>query len=129
VLVADRLSESDLLAAVECRVVAVLPRLAAADERLLRDVLAAADRTDLLAPGLLRDLLGPTARGNEAASLRPREVDVLRLMAEGLTTAEIARRLNYSQRTIKNIVYACTRRLDLRNRPHAVAYAIRAGAI
>lgn len=54
---------------------------------------------------------------------------MLRLLAEGLDTAEIAAKLNYSERTIKNIISAVTRRLNLRNRTHAVAYAIRAGTL
>jgi DNA-binding CsgD family transcriptional regulator len=37
--------------------------------------------------------------------------------------------LKYSERTVKNILYAVTNRLQLRNRPQAVAYAMRAGVI
>jgi len=54
---------------------------------------------------------------------------VLRLMADGMDTGEIARNLSYSERTVKNIIYAITTRLSLRNRSHAVAYAMRAGVI
>jgi DNA-binding CsgD family transcriptional regulator len=64
-----------------------------------------------------------------ASGLSPREVDVLRLMADGLDTNEIAKNLSYSERTVKNIIYTITSRLRLRNRPHAVAYAMRAGII
>ena len=76
---------------------------------------------------LQRDVLGP--RGLTTSGLAPREVDVLRLMAEGWDTAEIAEKLSYSERTVKNVVYAVMSRLGLRNRPHAVAYALRAGVI
>ena len=61
--------------------------------------------------------------------LSAREASVLRLMADGLDTAEIAGRLAYSERTIKNVFYGITARLNLRNRPHAVAYALRKGMI
>jgi len=61
--------------------------------------------------------------------LTPREAAVLRLLAEGLSTAEVAVRLAYSERTVKNIVYDLTVRLDVRNRTHAVALAIREGLI
>ena len=64
-----------------------------------------------------------------ASALDAREVEILRLLAEGLDTAEIASRLTYSERTIKNIIHGVTSRLGLRNRAHAVAYGIRTGLI
>jgi DNA-binding CsgD family transcriptional regulator len=71
----------------------------------------------------------PTLNGLTAAGLSRREVDVLRLTADGLDTAEIAAELCYSERTVKNIIYGLTQRLKLRNRSHAVAYALRSGLI
>jgi DNA-binding CsgD family transcriptional regulator len=50
-------------------------------------------------------------------------------VAEGLDTDEIAGRLSYSVRTVKNILHAVTTRFHLRNRAHAVAYALREGFI
>jgi DNA-binding NarL/FixJ family response regulator len=61
--------------------------------------------------------------------LTERELKVLRLVADGFDTAEIARELAYSERTIKDILHQVTTRLDLRNRTHAVAYALRTGAL
>ena len=58
-----------------------------------------------------------------------REVDVLRLLAEGYDTADIADALAYSERTIKNVIHDVTSRLQLRNRSHAVAVAMRTGVI
>jgi DNA-binding NarL/FixJ family response regulator len=55
-------------------------------------------------------------------------VDVLRLVAEGMDTSYIARKMNYSERTIKKVLADLMRRLDLRNRAHAVSYALRRGA-
>lgn len=49
------------------------------------------------------------------------------MLAEGMGTAEIADKLNYSERTIKGIIHDVIRRLGLRNRTHAVVYAMRAG--
>ena len=43
--------------------------------------------------------------------------------------AEVARRLCYSERTVKNVLQDMTRRHNLRNRTHAVAYALRQGLI
>jgi len=62
-------------------------------------------------------------------ALTEREIDVLRLVAEGQNTAEIANQLAYSERTIKNILQDFNARLQLRNRTQAVAYAVRRGWI
>ncbi|MGI8312930.1 response regulator transcription factor [Saccharopolyspora hattusasensis] len=61
--------------------------------------------------------------------LASREVDVLRLVAEGFDLKEIAQKLAYSERTIKNILYQVIKRHGLRNRAHAVSFAIRVGII
>lgn len=62
-------------------------------------------------------------------ALRPRERDVLILVADGHSTREVARRLCYSERTIKNILQDLTTRFGLRNRTQAVAWALRNGWI
>jgi DNA-binding NarL/FixJ family response regulator len=58
-----------------------------------------------------------------------REVQVLRLLSEGCDTREVARMLSYSERTVKNVIQDVTRRFGLRNRSHAVAFALREGLI
>ena len=58
-----------------------------------------------------------------------RPCPVLRLVAEGLDTGEIARQLAFSERTIKSVLHDVTTRLQLRNRAHAVAFAVREGFI
>ena len=76
--------------------------------------------------------LGRFAADGEQRGVRGferREIEVLRLLADGLDTHEIACRLFYSERTVKNILSRVTARMNLRNRPHAVAYAVRVGAI
>ncbi|MFJ8915967.1 response regulator transcription factor [Amycolatopsis sp. NPDC102389] len=138
VLVANELRENDILTAVECRVVAVLARAQTSGDRLVETILSVVPDRGLLPADLLgqlldgvrrlqRDALDP--RGPDTAGLTPREVDVLRLMAEGHDTSDIADKLCYSERTVKNVIYGLTNRLNLRNRPHAVAYAMRAGVI
>ncbi|MFE0731680.1 response regulator transcription factor [Streptomyces antibioticus] len=64
-----------------------------------------------------------------AHEVSPREVDVLRLIAEGDELSVIAAKLSYSERTVKSILYGMMSRFELRTRCHAVSYAIRSGLI
>ena len=75
------------------------------------------------------DEIGPGTAGSTAPGWSTREIEVLRLLAHGLSTREVARRLAYSERTIKNVVFDLTTRHGLRNRTHAVAVAVRAGVV
>lgn len=138
VLLTGELSEPELLQVIERRVVAVVPRDGGSDDRLLCAVLTAAAGGGLMPPRLLggllqhverlhREVLAP--RGLSPSGITPREAEVLRLMADGLETPEIAARLCYSQRTVKNVLHGLTSRFNLRNRAHAVAHAMRADVI
>ena len=69
------------------------------------------------------------AAGLTFNGLATREIEVLRLVADGCDTHEIADKLAYSERTVKNVLHDVTTRLQLRNRSHAVAYALRQGLI
>lgn len=64
-----------------------------------------------------------------AVDLSTRDVNVLRLLADGRSTSDIAVDLAYSESTIKNIIHDLVHQLGARNRAHAVAMAIRAGVI
>jgi DNA-binding NarL/FixJ family response regulator len=138
VLVVSELDDAGLMGAVEVGACAVLRRRETTPERLEAAVMAAVHGDGTLAPDLLgrlmvqmsrlqRDVLAP--RGIGLSGVTDRELDVLRLLADGLDTAEIARKLAYSERTIKNIIHDLTSRLNLKNRLHAVAYAMKAGLI
>jgi len=137
VLVVGRIRESQLLEVVECGVGTILWRHEADPARLLQGVLAAARGDGNLPTDLLGRLLTQVGRMQRSAAegtavpvgLSERETDVLRLVADGLDTAEIAARLSYSERTVKNVLHGLTSRLHLRNRAHAVAYALREGYI
>jgi DNA-binding NarL/FixJ family response regulator len=72
-------------------------------------------------------VIHPGGLGSNA--LTDREIKVLKLLADGLDTAEVGRRLFFSERTIKNTIHGVTSRLNLRNRTQAVAYALRQGLI
>jgi DNA-binding NarL/FixJ family response regulator len=138
VLVVGTIRENELLDVIECGVGAIVWRREATAHRLVQAVLAAARGDGDLPADLLGRLIsqvGSLHRGvsgrSGGLSLGPtsREVDVLRLVAEGLDTGEIAGKLSYSERTVKNVMHGLTTRLHLRNRAHAVAYALREGYI
>ncbi|MEU8530817.1 MULTISPECIES: response regulator transcription factor [Streptomyces] len=138
VLVATEIDDTGLVAAVECGVVGVVRRGEASTERLVQVITAAARGEGSVPADLLGRLLDQVGRlqrqvldprGLAFTGLAPREIDVLRLVAEGSDTAEIARALAFSERTVKNILHDVTTRLQLRNRSHAVAYAMRQGFI
>jgi DNA-binding NarL/FixJ family response regulator len=138
VLVVNAIREAELLDVIECGVGAIVWRHEASAHRLVQAVLAAARGDGDLPADLLGRLitqvgsLQRTASGQSGVPLSglvPREIDVLRLVAEGLDTGEIASKLSYSERTVKNVMHGLTTRLHLRNRAHAVAYALREGYI
>jgi DNA-binding NarL/FixJ family response regulator len=128
VLVAASFVEEDLLLAVEAGVAGVVRRQDVTPEALARAVVAAARGERLAAPRPLAPVAGRDGR-RPATTLADREVQVLALLADGFDTQEIADRLAYSERTIKGIIHGVTTRLHLRNRSHAVAFAIKAGVV
>ncbi|KLI93177.1 LuxR family transcriptional regulator [Streptomyces sp. KE1] len=137
-LVVGTLQERELLDVVECGVGAIVWRHEATARRLVSAVLAASRGDGDLPADLLGSLLNQVGTlhrgaagqpGGPSLGLTPREVDVVRLIAEGLDTGEIAGKLSYSERTVKNVIHGVTTRLHLRNRAHAVAYALREGYI
>ncbi|NEA67688.1 response regulator transcription factor [Streptomyces sp. SID12488] len=130
--------QTDIAAAVDLGVRAVLWRNSFTVANFIRTLLTLAEGGGSLPPTLQgtlmqqiqwvqREVLAP--RSLAASGIGAREVDVLRLVAEGKEFAEIATRLSYSERTVKYILYGVMKRMRLRNRAHAVSYAIRAGLI
>ena len=67
----------------------------------------------------------PPAGGEPAAVPSRREIDVLRLMVEGLNTAAAAARLHVSHSTVRNHVQNIFAKLGVHSRLEAVAYATR----
>jgi DNA-binding NarL/FixJ family response regulator len=137
-LLVSRLDDRSLLAAVEAGVGGVLRRSEATVGNIVATIRAVAGGEGTLPPDMLarllqqvgqlqRQVLAP--RGLTFSGLTERELNVLRLLADGLDTAEVSGQLFYSERTVKNIIHDVTSRLELRNRTHAVAYAIKAGLI
>ncbi|RSN29195.1 helix-turn-helix transcriptional regulator [Amycolatopsis sp. WAC 04169] len=138
VLVAGEVDDSELLDVVGNGVSAIIRRADATPDTLVRLVKAAAAGEGALPPDLLGRLLSRVSRlqrdvlqpnGWDLAGMAQREIQVLRMVADGFETKEIADRLSYSERTVKSILHDITNRFQLRNRAHAVAFALREGLI
>jgi DNA-binding NarL/FixJ family response regulator len=140
VLVVGDMREAQLFEAIECGVAAVVRRREATSAAMLHAIEAARDGAGELPADLLGGLLVQVGRarrlhgsrdivamGAAMTGFSDREADVIKLVAEGLGTHEIATKLSYSERTIKNVLHGLMLRLHLRNRAHAVAYAARQG--
>jgi DNA-binding NarL/FixJ family response regulator len=69
----------------------------------------------------------PAAPG--ATNLSEREVEVLRLLAQGLGNAEIAEALVISPKTVKNHIAAILQKLQIDNRIQAAVYAVKSGIV
>ncbi|MEU4220745.1 response regulator transcription factor [Actinoplanes sp. NPDC026623] len=90
----------------------------------------------LLAPAITRRLVERFARRDSApavhgdlSTLTPRELEVLRLLAQGLSNAELAGRLHLSEATVKTHVARILAKLGLRDRVQAVVVAYRSGLV
>jgi DNA-binding NarL/FixJ family response regulator len=131
--IARSASRELLFHAVEAGIAGFLSRADLTPDGLVASVRAVAAGTGSIPPRLLAHLLDDLARGNGShasrGQLANRELDVLRLLAGGGSTSEIAGALNYSERTVKNIVHDTLAKLNCRTRAQAVAVVARQGVI
>jgi DNA-binding NarL/FixJ family response regulator len=109
-------------------------------ERLFDAVRVIAEGEALLAPAITRRLIGEFARQRPRpadpaqptgplGTLTPRETEVLRLIAAGLSNPEIARRLVVTEETVKTHVSRVLSKLGLRDRTQAVVAAYESGLV
>ena len=107
-------------------------------DRLLDAVRSAADGEALLAPSVTRRLIERFARTVQAppdrtperlSELTPRELEVLRLMARGLSNSEIAAELVLGANTVKSHVAHVLQKLGVRDRVQAVVVAYETGVV
>jgi len=108
-------------------------------ERLFEAVRVVAAGEALLAPAITRRLISEFAKTRRPASagqvtggltaLTPRETEVLRLMAAGLSNTEIAGRLVVTEETVKTHVSRILAKLGLRDRTQAVVAAYESGLV
>jgi two-component system response regulator NreC len=112
-----------------------VPKRAAPDE-LLAAIRAVAQGGVYLTPSLARTLVKDYLKQSEGANGKPpagelteREHEVLRLIADGLSNAEVAARLSISAKTVERHRANIFAKLNLRSRAELVKYAIRKGLI
>ena len=106
-------------------------------EHLVGAVRTVAVGDALLAPSITRRLVeryasppsAPTVAPEALARLTAREAEVLRLLARGMSNAEIAEQLVVSEATVKTHVAGILAKLDLRNRAQAVVIAYESGLV
>jgi DNA-binding NarL/FixJ family response regulator len=131
-------NEDDLFAAVRAGVSGYLLKEISIDE--LTDAVRAAHRGDgsvapSMVPKLLREFTSLSRRcGDDASfaserSLTEREIEVLRLVARGMSNKEIATELVIAENTAKNHVRNILEKLRLRSRTEAAMYAVREGFV
>ena len=106
-------------------------------DQLAHAIRVAAAGEALLAPSVTRRLIAAFARPAPPApvpvpglsDLTPREIEVLTLLAEGLSNAEIAARLFVGEATVKTHVARILTKLGVRDRVQAVIAAFRSGLV
>ncbi|WP_077797854.1 response regulator transcription factor [Streptomyces sp. JHA26] len=105
-------------------------------DRLLHGIRTVALGAALLDPEVTRRLVGryaarirPAQGSTQDIPLTPRELEVLRLIADGLSNSEIAAVLVISHETVKTFVSRILTKLGLRDRVQAVVYAYRHGLV
>jgi DNA-binding NarL/FixJ family response regulator len=105
-------------------------------EELMRGITAAAVGESLISPPIAAKVLQRMRavtldQGAETirAELSERELDVLRLIANGKDNAEIAQALHISPKTVKNHISNILMKLQIDNRIQAAVYAVRSGIV
>jgi DNA-binding NarL/FixJ family response regulator len=124
--------QKDILATMEAGAVCVLRKDTLTPESLEASVRATLQGAGVLPSDLLSGLLVAVRAGDaqpRSSQLTNREEQVLRLIADGHATREVAEELCYSERTVKNVLHDVVTKLNARTRSHAVAHAVRAGLI
>jgi DNA-binding NarL/FixJ family response regulator len=138
VLVANGIEERHLLRAIDIGLVSLLVRQESGFARVVDAIMAVDAGRARLPEAVVHSLVRQVRsigrelvarHGTTLVGLTTREVDVLRLLSEGLDNGEVALKLNYSERTVKNIIRGVLDRYQLRNRTQAVAYALRRGVL
>jgi DNA-binding NarL/FixJ family response regulator len=119
-------SDADILRAVEAGAAGYLLKDAARSD-LVAAIRSAARGDTVLAPAVATRLVDRMRRPQPADALSPRELQVLRLVAKGLSNAEIGRELSISEATVKTHLLRTFGKLGVSDRTAAVTTALAAG--
>lgn len=122
--------ESDVLACVEAGASGLVSQGSSLDT-VIDDLLAVADGKGICSPKAARALFSRVSEYakrrryelRELVRITPRELEVIRLIDEGLTNKEIAATLGICLQTVKNHVHSILDKLKLRRRDQAVRFA------
>jgi NarL family two-component system response regulator LiaR len=103
-------------------------------DTMLRAIRAVAHGESLLGPTIAQKVMRqfsalPGAQSSIIDGLTPRELEVLKLIAEGLPNREIAEQLVISEKTVKNHINNIFSKLQINDRSQAILYAIREGLV
>lgn len=120
-------TDRDVLAAIDAGATGYLLKDAPREE-LFRAVHAASRGESVLSPTVATQLLG-RVRDPHPSVLTPREIEILRLVADGATNREAARRLFISEATVKTHLLHAYEKLGVRDRAAAVAAAYDRGLL
>lgn len=98
---------------------------------LVRSVAAVAAGGRAISDDIAREIAAECCAGRRSPleELTPREAEILRLVASGLTTGEIAAELSLSAKTVQNYHYAIKAKLGARTDAHLVWIALAAGLV
>ena len=92
-------------------------------------LVAEAEEADVVVSERVIATAAPATLPQEGAALTPRELDVLRLVAQGLSNKEIAAGLDLSPHTVKYHLASVLAKLGVRSRTEAVSRGIRTGLL
>jgi DNA-binding NarL/FixJ family response regulator len=84
---------------------------------------------EVLSPHLAASMLDVATTNDSADLLSDRQTEILQMIADGLSTKQVARELGITQKTVHNHLNAIYRRLDTQSLTHAVLSAVRLGII
>ncbi|MEV0490168.1 helix-turn-helix transcriptional regulator [Streptomyces atratus] len=138
VVMADRVNEQQLTLAVEYGLTSFLYRSSSSLEQLLDAIIGASSGRSRFPNDLVGHLIAELghqqrqqtlAQLSRRGGLAPREIEVLRMLSEGMNTLEISEKMSYSERTIKGIIHETVKQLNCKNRTQAVACAVRTGIL